>query len=801
VFLKPETDNGQDSGLPSLRLGFKSRRPHLFNLFSDSMIRHIHLINWRSHENTKLEFGYGTNLLVGIMGSGKTSVLDGIIFALFGTFPQLERRQMKLDDIPRYGAPYAKVILSFSWNGSEYVIERKIEKKGSRVLSRAELYKDGTLLENGPTAITKMVEEILGVDYDLFTRAIYSEQNNIDYFLSLEPKRRKEEFDRLLGLDRFEKARATAVTLTNRIESSAKLALEQYSPEKEAELQKSIAEISKKENEIEKGIRENEKMLETAREQLKTLSQSFETIEKNKKQKELLEREIATINGKLASLEEGLTVVDEREYEEKKQALEKTKSELERLRAAKREAQKVESDLKAKMLLVENKIKDAQKKAADIEKIESIIKNLLGGKTEEQIRAEFENGRKELETKNSERMTNLQTITKNRELIKHLAAGMNRCPLCETELGLEGMERVRKKKEEEIKAAEQRIAQIDRELLELKSRIAASEELLKKAELGKQKVAYIKQQLPEVKVLETEKKEAENLLKAAVEKTKKMEQEEKELERQIEPMIVKIKAMEENIRKMKAIAETKKRLAVLTEQHGRISFDESEYLSLKKSLEEKRIEEQKLVAQIQYSKKEYELIGQNKKAYEQELADLLHFKKKAEAMKTIVEELKIYKNALLETQVGLRKELIDAINNAMNEIWGIFYPYGNYKALRVNVTEKDYVFEFLENDEWKPLETIASGGERACAALTLRVALAMVLTPNLSWLIMDEPTHNLDRQAIALLSETLQTRVPQVVKQTFVITHEEGLIGADFSRTYKFDRDKGSMSPTKVEIV
>ena len=39
------------------------------------MIKRIKLENWRSHKRTELEFGPGTNVLVGTMGSGKTAML------------------------------------------------------------------------------------------------------------------------------------------------------------------------------------------------------------------------------------------------------------------------------------------------------------------------------------------------------------------------------------------------------------------------------------------------------------------------------------------------------------------------------------------------------------------------------------------------------------------------------------------------------------------------------------------------------------------------------------------------------
>jgi DNA repair exonuclease SbcCD ATPase subunit len=259
--------------------------------------------------------------------------------------------------------------------------------------------------------------------------------------------------------------------------------------------------------------------------------------------------------------------------------------------------------------------------------------------------------------------------------------------------------------------------------------------------------------------------------------------------------------MEEMRRREESAQLARKRLVAFELERKETAFDEKEYEEARKKLETARIEEEKTGQKAEYLHKEKKMLEGSRRIYEQELSEIKAIKKKAEAISALVEELKIYKNAVQETQVSLRKSLIDAINSAMNEIWGIFYPYGNYKSIRMEVTDRDYVFEVLENDEWKQLETIASGGERACAALTLRVALAMVLTPSLSWLILDEPTHNLDSEAVALLSETLQTKVPQVVKQTFVITHEEALIGADFSKTYKLSRDKEHNGATKTEVV
>ncbi|MEM3422675.1 MAG: SMC family ATPase [Candidatus Bilamarchaeaceae archaeon] len=765
------------------------------------MIKQITIKNWRSHENTQLTFGAGTNLLVGIMGSGKTSVLDAISFALFGTFPALERRQLKLEDIIRYNANETKVSLIFEWNGSEYKVDRKIEKKNNRITSKADIYRDGSLLDSGSTAVTEVIEEVLDMDYDLFTRAIYSEQNNIDYFLSLDPKKRKDEFDRILGLDRFEKARAATVSIANRLESVVRSLTDRYDENKEKEIKENIRKTAEKEEELSKEITTIKKKNDEIKKEVLELKGAFELLEKNKRTAEVLSKELASLQGQVVSLEKGLTKIEEKVYSEKKRIVEQLRKKRELLQQNINENKRIEVEINKKIAFMEAKVKEVEQRAMRLEKLRSMLNHLLNGKSKDEIIKRLNESKREFEDKNSQRAALLQIITQTRELLKHLSSAGNKCPLCETALGAEGIERVRRKKEEEIKNAEKKAKEILQVTIALQEENKKIDENLRKIELIEQQIKSEEQQLIDKeefdKGRETLKKQLDEVLKL----TFGLENESKKLQQEIEKEAVEINKMEEMIRRETMINEIKKKILEVEEKQKKVKYNEEEYTSKRKELEEKRIEEQKLQAKIEYLEKEKKMLEENKKTFETQLNDMLMIKNRALVTKEVVEELKIYKNALLETQIELRRELIDAINNAMNEIWRIFYPYGNYKALRINITEKDYVFEVLENNEWKTLESTASGGERACAALTIRAALAMVLTPNLSWLILDEPTHNLDSQAIALLSETLQTKMPQVVKQIFVITHEEALIGADFSRTYKLTRDKESGEATKVEMI
>ncbi|HZX34076.1 MAG TPA: hypothetical protein VFF09_01730, partial [archaeon] len=82
-----------------------------------------------------------------------------------------------------------------------------------------------------------------------------------------------------------------------------------------------------------------------------------------------------------------------------------------------------------------------------------------------------------------------------------------------------------------------------------------------------------------------------------------------------------------------------------------------------------------------------------------------------------------------------------------------------------------------------------------------RIAVSLVLTQNLGWMILDEPTHNLDANAVSELSEVLRNHLPELIEQVFVITHDKEMENAASGKLYVFERDKESDGVTKISGV
>ena len=118
----------------------------------------IELENIRSYSKERIEFPKGITLFEGDIGSGKSSVLMGIEFALFGLGSQ------KAESLLSKKATEGSVTLSFEVDGQKYEIKRKLKRKGGSVTQDAKgsyLMSDGVSEPLSPTELKQRVLQIL----------------------------------------------------------------------------------------------------------------------------------------------------------------------------------------------------------------------------------------------------------------------------------------------------------------------------------------------------------------------------------------------------------------------------------------------------------------------------------------------------------------------------------------------------------------------------------------------------------------------------------------------------------------
>ena len=768
------------------------------------MIKSIRLLNWRSHRDTLLEFRPGTNLLVGIMGAGKSSVMEAISFALFGTFPSLERRKLKLENVIRQNEPEARLILEFEWEGAQYRIERTIVRSKKGADTKAEIHSGGSPIENGQSAVTTYAEGLLGVDYALFTRAIYSEQNNIDHFLNLGPGRRKEEMDALLGLDRFEAARANAVSVINRIRAKRQVIEEHQSRAKLEELEAKEKKLSGEKAGLDALLRQASDSCAARSKDAADAAARFEAQRKLRENYERLTKDEVRLSALQESARKELAGrhVDGAALSALEQKLGSAVRERTELGAALKLADARISSLSKESGSIDAGIRAAAEAALKLESSSAELSAALGGLDQQSLAARQKEQEQAAISAESECRSLEREIAELAESAMRLRPGLSECPLCSAKLTEDGISHVRGEKDRLSGMKKARLKEL---LAQAVLHRKESEGLLvriRKAALLCEKCAGFRKEAAGADALKARKGEAERQLAAATSERKALTERSDALSAEAERHRSQI-VEQKNLAAKQAEAESAaKKLEEIRFALKGLRFDEGAYEENRKASENARVEAERAVSSKKALETQAKMAADMLALVHEELTGMRKAAEEARTLQALEEQLAIFKNALLETQTSLRFNLADAINAAMNEVWPVFYPYRNYHAIRLGVTEKDYVFEVDQGSgEWAGLETVASGGERACAALALRVALAMVLTPKLGWLILDEPTHNLDAEAVEMLSSALEFKVPEVVKQTFVITHDEAFMGSEFASSYRLIRDKAANGETRAEAL
>ncbi|MEM4195300.1 MAG: SMC family ATPase [Candidatus Anstonellales archaeon] len=755
------------------------------------MLLSVRLVNWTSHTDTVLEFEKGANLLVGVMGSGKSSVFDAVSFALFGSFPALESRKLKLEDIIRFGESRARVELTFLWKDKKYSIIREIEKSKTD----ARVYEDGRLVEKGQTAVTSYVENLLSVDYDLFTRAIYSEQNNISYFLNLAPAKRREEIDRLLGLDRFERAARGATVVFNMLKKDLDREKTILKEKDESELRECLKEAESELEEIKGELEKEMEELEKTEKILGVRKKDYEEMEKKRKAHAEISSKISSLKGVISALRE-YEKIKMPNVEELRKRMEETKSKILALREKKSKIQKELNAMQKKAGEIEEKQKRREEILKKISEMEKKIKSLSSGKTREKIEKGLEEDKAKL-MECRERIFFLNKKIEEAQASIKTIKGKDICPVCLTKLDEKKQRQIEKEWEEKITRFKKEFSEENKKIAELSERIKENEKTLEMLKEMEKQMEFLRKSIPAV---EDGRRIAEEIKKYEKDISLLLEAEEESVGLYSE-ISEKEKTANEILSKKKELENAKKELEKAEKQIAEIGFEEEKY--------------QKVSVQYQNAKEEYSTLRavvdgkqklmKEKKArvevYKKTIEQIEESKRYIAKIEKVLEDFAVYRNVLAEMQVKLRNELIETINSALVEIWPVVYPYSDYQRARVIADGKDYRFELFSNGRWVEIEKVASGGEKACFAIALRISLAMTLTPNINWLVLDEPTHNLDANAINLLSQAIEKTLPSLIEQFFIITHEESLMGANFTKAYQFRREKTSMDPTVVEEI
>ncbi|MCU0281914.1 MAG: SMC family ATPase [Acidimicrobiia bacterium] len=168
------------------------------------------LSGFRSYSGTAT-FGFEGRHLVGVVGpigSGKSSLLDAVAFALYGKTPRVGRDIKGLINQRR---DEARVALTFSVDGQRWKVVRAMRRKGAsaHALYRVEGGEEHEEADREKD-VAERIETLLGLDWEGFCRSVMLAQNQFAGFLEATPGGKDGVLKGVFGFERLDAMRVAA---------------------------------------------------------------------------------------------------------------------------------------------------------------------------------------------------------------------------------------------------------------------------------------------------------------------------------------------------------------------------------------------------------------------------------------------------------------------------------------------------------------------------------------------------------------------------------------------------------------
>lgn len=255
-------------------------------------IKKITLNNIRSYKHQEIEFPEGSILLSGDIGSGKTSILLAIEFALFGLQPG-----QRGSSLLKNGENYGGVVLEFEVDDQEVVIERSLKKGKTITQDYCSISIDGQLEEIAVTELKDRVLDLLSYPKEfakkqnlLYKFTVYTPQEEMKQIILEDPESRINTLRYVFGIDKYKKILENATIINTKIreEKRIKQALT-------ANIEQDKVEMIKKEEELETkhyNLESVEKELFTKTEIRKKAQEEKDEIYKKVEEKNKFHQEI-----------------------------------------------------------------------------------------------------------------------------------------------------------------------------------------------------------------------------------------------------------------------------------------------------------------------------------------------------------------------------------------------------------------------------------------------------------------------------------------------------------------------------
>jgi exonuclease SbcC len=769
------------------------------------LLSRLHLSNFRQYRQLDLNFKDGITGIVGRNGSGKSTILEAVLWCLFGNRAARTGKEGIKSQLTPATDP-CTVELEFILENATYCLTRSLVGKSSR--SEAHLHRHGHLDAVSTRGVDETIIRLIGLNLKGFLSSFFARQKELNALSDARPADRKDHLARMLGVGRLDNAiqllKEEIKTTRQRIEILGTLQVDPVAVNQELGQKKSeIADFEKSRASITEGLANLEKDI-TARklevDRLRQIEQEHNRLEKEnstlKARKEAAEKEISRlsselddlhkVSGKLEPLKIETAGIEQLEKEvlDLKQARIK-QEENARLKGDLNELRKSESETRPLQTKLNEQISNFQSVLADKDLLKQAIKN-----TEKQI-DDLLMEHRELAAEIRVIEDKLATMNKQKSEIDKLGPEAS-CQLClrpfageldEIEhhfdqeiLSLNHQIEPMRKRLDEIKDDGQKLRRELKSKKEKQDHLNTTEKHLVSAqanlnaiitasEVRQKRVSEIETRLGEIGeiVFDLDK------LKSAETSLMKKQQLKEDYIRLVE-RVGRKPELETGFEKSKnSLASITAELDKNVSRKKEIGFDPDEFRKSISDLEKARDEAGRIRVEIEKTEGRIRLLTSEAEAMEKKLAEYEKSRVEIERLReelTYLEKLSIMFNEFRVYLIGrIRPSLSRRTSELFHEMTG-----GRYQEIEL---DEDYSLRVYDRGEPFAINRF-SGGEIDLANLCFRLAISVEMASTAgiqqSFIILDEIFGSQDAERQRMIFEGLG-RLKNRFRQIIIISH------------------------------
>lgn len=161
-------------------------------------LNRILLRNFKKYRRAEIKFQDGLTGIVGSNGTGKSTIVEAIAWALYGNKASAIKRDL-IKNSNSDDSENVEVTLSLSQGKQEITVLRAM--RGKNLIPEAAISLDGHRVAMGSREVDQKLEEMLKIGYQDFMRTFYARQKDLDNLLKEGGTGKREYLLKLLGLE------------------------------------------------------------------------------------------------------------------------------------------------------------------------------------------------------------------------------------------------------------------------------------------------------------------------------------------------------------------------------------------------------------------------------------------------------------------------------------------------------------------------------------------------------------------------------------------------------------------------